>query len=464
MSGPKVVNIEAVRRRRQRESASHLRELSALVEECLRLQATPAAAADFRKHTAALLKRLDQLRARERWDELVTETASHRDFYQHEAATLRQRAVERHAGALRQEHRQRQTTIQLTAELSRLPDSPERAHALQSLREVQMDDAAWASAVKTATALVAGWQRQVTAAENAEHLRKLAGEYADPEAPPRSPDLPEPPRDADELRLERCWSLLGELALLDEAGAVAGWKQQARDIAIAPPSERALLLDSLVLQLTSHLRVRREQQATIADVQATLAELEAITVPEAETWRTQLRAALERPVAAEAARTLTGGARAWIAGEHARADASAQRTAVLRALAALGYEVHEGMATAWTEQGRVVVHKPTDSVYGIEFSAPAAGTAFQTRVVATGDATQRSRQRDREVETIWCSEFARLQTLLTEGGFKTHLAQAHAPGTVPIKSVLGRDDGTRSERSPTVRSRSPLKSRPPGGE
>ena len=66
MSGPKVVNIEAVRRQRQRESAAHLRELNALVEECLRLQSAPAAAADIRKHAEALLTRLDQLRARER--------------------------------------------------------------------------------------------------------------------------------------------------------------------------------------------------------------------------------------------------------------------------------------------------------------------------------------------------------------------------------------------------------------
>ena len=455
MSGPKVVNIEAVRRQRQRESAAHLRELNALVEECLRLQSAPAAAADIRKHAEALLTRLDQLRARERWDELVTETASHRDFYQHEAATLRQRAVERHAEALRREHRQRQITVQLTAELNRLPDSPERVHAQQSLSETEMDDAAWASAVKTATALVAGQQRKVTTAESAQRLRELTAAYAEPETHAGSPALPVAPREVDELRLDRCWSLLGELALLDDAGTVAGWQQQARDLATAPPDERALLLDSLVLQLTTHLRARREQQAAVAAVQSTLAELEALTVPEVETWRTRLHAALEPPVAPEAVRTLTSAARLWIAGEHTRADASAQRIAVLRALAALGYEVREGMATAWTEQGRVVVHKPADSVYGIEFSAPAAGTAFQTRVVATGDAEKRSRQRDREVETTWCSEFGRLQTLLTAEGFQTRLAQAHAPGTVPIKSVSVPDARTRTEHLPAMRSRSP---------
>lgn len=451
------MNIEAVRRQRQRESAAQLHELNALVEECLRLQATPAAATEFRKHTEALLKRLDQLHARERWDELATETASHRAFYQHEALSLRQQAVERHAVVLRREHRQRLVIVQLTAELNRLPDSPERRRAQHSLNEPHQDDAAWARAVETATALVTGEQRKVTTAANAQRLRELAAAYADSEAHAGSSAVPEAPREVDELRLERCWSLLGELALTEDAETVAGWQQQVHDLATALPGERAMLLDSLGLQLTSHLRARREQQAAVAAVQATLAELETLTVPEAETWRTQLRAALLPPVAAEAARTLTAAARTWLTAAHARADANAQRIAVLRALTELGYEVSEGMATAWTEQGRVVVHKPEDPVYGVEFSAPAAGTAFQTRVVAKGDAAQRSRQRDREVETTWCSEFARLQALLTAEGFQARLAQAHAPGTVPIKSVSAAvpDARTRSEPSQAMRSRSP---------
>ena len=77
-------------------------------------------------------------------------------------------------------------------------------------------------------------------------------------------------------------------------------------------------------------------------------------------------------------------------------------------------------------------------LYGVEFSAPAAGTAFQTRVVAVGE-QQRSSQRDREVEETWCSEFARLRALLAEGGCETNLAQAHQPGAIPIKTVASRE-------------------------
>ena len=112
----------------------------------------------------------------------------------------------------------------------------------------------------------------------------------------------------------------------------------------------------------------------------------------------------------------------------------------------LGYEVREGMATAWTEEGRVVVHKPGESVYGVELSAPSVGNALQVRVVAKGEVS-RSQQRDKEVEETWCGEFSRLRALLAEEGFPTELKQAHAPGEVAIKTIAGGESKAEQERN-----------------
>ena len=198
------------------------------------------------------------------------------------------------------------------------------------------------------------------------------------------------------------------------------------------------MLDSLVLELTTHIRAQRAHNAAKAAVEAALVEIEPLSSPDAEDWRTKLRAALEQPILTAESQTLAESARTWLAQENAREDTREQRVAVLRALAELGYEVREGMVAAWTEQGRVVVHKPNEPLYGVEFSAPDTGNAFQTRVVAAGEQT-RTNQRDREVEETWCSEFARLRAILAEDGFETNLAKAHEPGAIPIKEVASRE-------------------------
>ena len=46
--------------------------------------------------------------------------------------------------------------------------------------------------------------------------------------------------------------------------------------------------------------------------------------------------------------------------------AAARRRAVLQALSSLGYEVTEGMATAWVEDGAIVLRKAANRDYGVE--------------------------------------------------------------------------------------------------
>jgi hypothetical protein len=162
--------------------------------------------------------------------------------------------------------------------------------------------------------------------------------------------------------------------------------------------------------------------------------LEAHPDAAAADFRQRIEAELAHGESTEKLRQLADEAAAWLAEQQAREDALAQRAAILHALERIGYEVREGMASAWVQNGRIVVHKPGDSAYGVEFGAAAAGTAVQTRVVTTAPQAQ-DRQRDKEVEETWCAEFARLRELLAEAGYQTELAQAHAPGAVPIKAI-----------------------------
>lgn len=435
MSGPKVVNIQALRRQQRRESGVRLRELNAMIEECLGLQiGNPTATSECRHHTETLLARLNGLREAEKWDDLLAETTVYRDFYQQEAAGLRCRAAESRADALRREHRLWQSATQLADALRNLPPSSERDNSLHQLAAAEDNVEGLAVAAAAAATFLTTTHREIAANENAKRLYKLAATYADPESSGATPTLPLIAKDPDEIRLDRCWALLGEAEADDPTASIEGWKRKARAIANAESNESALMLDSLVLELTDYVRNRRASQALKAAIAAALAESSKISSPEAEGWRGKLQAALEQSIPAEESDALLKSVRAWIIEENGREDACEQRAAVLRALGELGYEVREGMAAAWTMQGRIIVHKPDESLYGIEFSAPATGNAFQTRVVAVGE-LQRNSQRDLEIEETWCDEFARLRELLSHEGFKTNLVQNHEPGTVAIKTI-----------------------------
>lgn len=90
MSGPKVVNIEAIRRQQRRECNKLLHELGAEVEEYLQLQNTHDVSGDSKSRAAGLIARLRKLQEADQWEQVRVETTAHRNFYKHEIEALRQ--------------------------------------------------------------------------------------------------------------------------------------------------------------------------------------------------------------------------------------------------------------------------------------------------------------------------------------------------------------------------------------
>lgn len=438
MSGPKVVNIQAVRRQQRREATARLRELRSVLEECLAL---PEAAPELRARTAKVLTELDALQASDQWAQLLTRTAGYCQVFRDEADGLRRQATERRAAKLRRGQRRKQLAVQLQSELARMPASPARDAAIGKLAAARNDEDAQGKVVDEVIRWLADARATTLQIKHSERLRELAKAYADPAAGENRSPLPQAGPDPEERRLEQCWTLLAELQVDASPRKFSQWEQQVQTAADAEPGQRGLLLDSLALDLSASMRELRARKESVAASQAVLSQLEGIHSPKADSWRSQISAALARS-SFEDVTSLLNDVQEWIVQEQGRNDALEQRAAVLRGLAALGYEVREGMATAWTTDGRIVVRKPSDSQYGVEFSAPPAGTSFQARVIASGT-DARSRQRDQEVEEVWCAEFARLRTILETEGFSTDLVRAHPPGTIPMKTIKGEDVGAR---------------------
>ncbi len=123
----------------------------------------------------------------------------------------------------------------------------------------------------------------------ADELQKAAAGYVDlnaAETPVRPPASPTPSGDA---RLERCWTILGELAAMGSSAEVDGLIERARKVAQAPEEQSALLLDSLVLEISGLLRSRRQWEELQQAVELVLEELSALDTDGARERITRLQ-------------------------------------------------------------------------------------------------------------------------------------------------------------------------------
>lgn len=114
----------------------------------------------------------------------------------------------------------------------------------------------------------------------------------------------------------------------------------------------------------------------------------------------------------------------------------ARREAIINALEKAGYKVNDSMETAWVENGRLVVKKAPDSLYGVEFMSPKNLSRIQARVVADEDRTnERTPNLDKNQEEKWCNEFEEIRSILSSENLTIHIDKAQNPGVVKLKEV-----------------------------
>src|SRR5258707_4319463 len=104
------------------------------------------------------------------------------------------------------------------------------------------------------------------------------------------------------------------------------------------------------------------------------------------------------------------------------------------------------MAAACVNGGRVVLRKGANPGYGVELSGGSKSDLLQVRAVAFGNSAEtRDTTRDRDIETIWCGEFERLQSLIAKDGGHLSLESAHPIGQFPLKVVEDRLGATETD-------------------
>ncbi|AUT64975.1 hypothetical protein [Paraburkholderia terrae] len=195
---------------------------------------------------------------------------------------------------------------------------------------------------------------------------------------------------------------------------------------------RKLLLDSLIIDLAGSIESERTRRAALHRLTELAAQMPRIVSEDAKALQQRV-AACNEATDVETIEALVGDCQSFLDQDMQKKAAQSRREVILHGLARLGYEVHEGMATAWATDGRVVLRKPSLPGYGVEVGGQAESSRLQVRAVAlTND---RDSSRDKDVETLWCGEFSKLQQLVAEQGNNLLIERAMAIGQVPLKVV-----------------------------
>jgi len=236
-------------------------------------------------------------------------------------------------------------------------------------------------------------------------------------------------RESD-LRIDR------HLAELQTFGLdTTAYSARATSIAGEPTARQALLADSLLLDLAQAVKLGRQRATLAADLRERGSALTRYTSTASRSLRERIERSLTQELD-ESAMALLGEADALIESQVRAIAVESRRRTVLQGLSSLGYEVNEGMITAWVNDGRVVLRKAANPDYGVEVGGGAKSDNLQVRVVSFGDsASPRNASRDRDMETAWCSDFDKLRGLVSEAGGDLEIEHALPVGATPVKVV-----------------------------
>ncbi|MGY4182960.1 hypothetical protein ACVIHH_008251 [Bradyrhizobium sp. USDA 4518] len=260
------------------------------------------------------------------------------------------------------------------------------------------------------------------------------------------------PREMEDPALERVDALLGELRGLGIDSSP--FSDRVALLEAEPPARRSLIADSVLLDLAAAVKDGRARAQLADELRARRAELSVMKSAEAAAMLTEIEESLASPTLNNG-QDLVKRADFLIEEEFKAMAAAERRRAVLEGLASLGYEVSEGMATAWVQNGQIVLRKAAHPGYGVELLGGSRSDLLQVRAVGIGSSAEaRDADRDRDMETIWCGEFDRLKALVAKAGGDVAMEFARPVGQFPLKIVS--DPGVSHQADVAIRAQREL--------
>ena len=216
-----------------------------------------------------------------------------------------------------------------------------------------------------------------------------------------------------------------------------------------------MLADSLMLEISRATHAHRERSKQLSALAEQAAQLATLPGAVCRQLADRADATLAREDA-EAAAKLTSEITELIASERKTLAAAAKRRAILTTLTELGYEVRDGMETAWVNDGRLVMRRAANPEMGVEVKGAVGADQLQFRPVRFGAVDAKSdRANDRDIEALWCSDFNKLHKRVQaeKGEFK--IEKTMSVGAVEVLFVAEREGSeTRQIVAAPLKSRS----------
>lgn len=238
----------------------------------------------------------------------------------------------------------------------------------------------------------------------------------------------------------RLYFRIAELAVILGEGATTEFEERLRRISSSETSSRrALLIDSLEVDLAQAVTRAKERATVQSRLRMLAAELSQFGSESLAVIARSIEARVDDPF--EALIELEEEATSALHRSREEAAAQAKRQAMLKGLAELGYQVSEGLETAWACDGKVVIKRASQPDYGVEIGGRVDSGRVQMRTVAFRSASAPTEvARDRDAETIFCGDVTKLQTLFAEAGGEIVIERALPVGAAPLRVVTESSD------------------------
>lgn len=224
----------------------------------------------------------------------------------------------------------------------------------------------------------------------------------------------------------------------------------APSLGAARGSELELRLLMQNLNEADKTRARDLEQATrlrseLRGLEGPEVESVVLALIEVETGRRRMDSALAVRVSA-------------VAGRARKASDRAYAMNVLRSeFEALGYEVGEEFATAFTHGGSLLVSRSNGSCYAVEVSVSAEESSLDTRLVRVGDnavPVTEQRLRDKEAEETWCRDFAQILAGAGRSKVRARVTKRSAPGAEVVPTVAVAPSKAKQTGRPALKTHS----------
>ncbi|MER9300287.1 hypothetical protein NKI38_28000 [Mesorhizobium sp. M0621] len=236
---------------------------------------------------------------------------------------------------------------------------------------------------------------------------------------------------------------LDELRIFDPEAATT-FAARLDTVSTESGTRRGLLADSLTIDLSAARREAVHKIEIRSQLEGVRAEFASIEGQVADSLILKVEQALAPGVTIDRLQTTLDEAKLALETIRNVQAMSLRRRAMLEGLAELGYEVRQGMETAWVEHGRVVLRSSKSPDYGVELGGNPE-SLLQIRTVAFDDPHRLSDVgRDVRAEKEFCTDFEALQKLLAANGGGLSIVKALGVGATPVKTVPSIDSASHS--------------------